>query len=83
MSLIRRGFGSQLYIYETGCDGTTSYVCSDCPRDIANRYFDTKDQLKEHILDHKQRGETIGLVGHPLTYQSYDELLDAVDADDF
>ena len=83
MSLIRFGDGSQLYIYSTSCDGTTSYVCCDCPRDYANRYFDTKDQLKEHILDHKQRGNTIGLVGHPLTYQSYDELLQSVDDDDF
>jgi hypothetical protein len=83
MSLIRRGRGSELYIYETGCDGTTSYVCSDCPRDYCNRHFDTKELLKEHIIDHKQRGNTIGLVGDSLSYQSYDELLKAVDEDQF
>jgi len=79
MAFIRFGHGSQLYIYPTGCAGETSYVCCDCPRDYANRHFDNKEQLKEHILDHKQLGHTIGLVGSAMTYQSYDELLQEVE----
>ena len=79
MAFIRFGYGSELYIYPTGCGEEVEYVCCDCPRDYANRYFDSKEQLKEHILDHKQRGNTIGLVGSAMTYQSYDELLEAVD----
>ncbi len=79
MAFIRFGHGSQLYIYPTGCAEDAAYVCCQCPRDYANRHFDNKEQLKEHILDHKQLGHTIGLVGHPLTYQSYEELLKEVD----
>lgn len=76
MALIRFGHGSQLYIYQDCSDG---FVCCDCPRDYANRYFENKEQLKEHILDHKQLGHTIGLVGSQMTYQSYAELLQEVD----
>lgn len=79
MSFIRFGFGSELYIYPTGQGKDTGYVCCDCPRDYANRYFYNKEQLKEHVLDHKQRGNTIGLVGSPSTYQSYDQLLAEID----
>jgi hypothetical protein len=78
MALIRFGFGSQLYIYG-GEDG--SYTCCDCPRQQATITLPDKEKIKEHILIHKQSGDTIGLVGHPLTYQSYDQLLDAVDND--
>ena len=80
MSLIRFGFGSMLYIYQ-GQNG--SYTCCDCPREQATIILPDKQKIKEHILVHKQAGDTIGLVGHPLTYQSYDELLEAVDKDDF
>ncbi len=83
MSLIRRGRGSDLYIYESGCEGTTSYVCCGCPRDYCNRFFDTKEDLKDHILEHKRLAHTIGLVGDTLSYQSYDQLLQAVDDDEF
>ena len=79
MAFIRFGHGSELYIYPTGNAERTIYVCCQCPRDFANRNFDNKKQLKEHILDHKQRGNTIGLVGSALTYQSYAELLGAID----
>jgi hypothetical protein len=79
MAFIRRGHGSELYIYPTGCGESTSYVCSQCPRDYANRYFDNKDQLKEHVLDHKLLGHTIGLVGSQMSYQSYAELLQEID----
>jgi hypothetical protein len=79
MAFIRFGTGSQLYIYPTGCKQDTGYVCCQCPRDYANRHFGNKEQIKEHILVHKDMGHTIGLVGHPLTYQSYDELLQEVD----
>ena len=79
MAFIRFGHGSQLYIYPTGCGKDTGYVCCQCPRDYANKNFDSKEQLKEHVLDHKQRGNTIGLVGSALTYQSYDELLREID----
>jgi len=79
MAFIRFGHGSELYIYPTSCGESTSYVCSQCPRDYANMYFDSKEQLKKHILDHKQRGNTIGLVGSQMTYQSYDELLKEID----
>jgi uncharacterized UBP type Zn finger protein len=83
MALIRRGHGSELYIYESGNDDHSIYVCCGCPRDYCNRNFDTKKDLKAHILDHKQLGHTIGLVGSTLGPQSYDELLEAVDNDDF
>jgi 2-polyprenyl-6-methoxyphenol hydroxylase-like FAD-dependent oxidoreductase len=79
MAFIRFGHGSQLYIYPSGFGKSRIYVCCQCPRDYANKNFDSKEQLKEHVLDHKQRGNTIGLVGSALTYQSYDELLGAID----
>jgi hypothetical protein len=43
--------------------------------------FDTKDQLKIHVLIHREAYDTIGLVGNLLTYQSYDELLEAIEGD--
>jgi hypothetical protein len=76
MALIRFGTGSQLYIFEN-CGG--SFTCCDCPRDYAEIILQDKEELKKHILVHKDMGHTIGLVGHPLTYQSYDELLQEVD----
>ena len=77
MALIRFGTGSQLYIYRTG----SSYVCCDCRRKQSNVTFDTKDQLKTHVLIHREAYDTIGLVGNLLTYQSYDELLEAIEGD--
>ena len=79
MALIRFGTGSELYIYPTG----KGYVCCDCIRNQASVSFDTKDELKAHILVHKEANDSIGLVGHTLTYQSYQELLEVVDGDDF
>ena len=80
MSLIRRGGGSQLYIYAT----STGFECCgcECISDLII-HLATKEELKKHILLHKESHHTIGLVGDPLTYQSYDELLNAVDGDDF
>jgi hypothetical protein len=74
MALIRFGSGSELYIYPT----STGYVCSQCIRAQANLTFDTKDELKAHILVHKESNDSIGLVGHTLTYQSYQELIDTL-----
>ena len=79
MALIRFGSGSELYIYPTA----TGYVCCDCIRKQSSVSFETKDQLKTHILVHKEANDTIGLVGNLLTFQSYEELLEAVDKDDF
>jgi hypothetical protein len=79
MALIRFGLGSDLYIYE----GDTGYVCCGCIRNEASISFETKDELKAHILLHKQANDSIGLAGERLTYQSYDQLLLAVDEDDF
>jgi hypothetical protein len=79
MALIRWGLGSQLYIYE----GDTGYVCCACIRKQHSVSFETKDQLKTHILVHKEANDTIGLAGNHLTFQSYEELLEAVDKDDF
>jgi hypothetical protein len=75
MALIRFGGGSQLYIYPT----SKGYVCCDCIREQASLSFENKEQLKAHILVHKEAHDTIGLVGNTLTHQSYDELLDDVD----
>jgi hypothetical protein len=75
MALIRFGAGSELYIYPTD----KGYVCCGCIRKQASVSFDTKDELKAHILKHKEANDTIGLVGNTLTHQSYDELLDDVD----
>ena len=75
MAFIRFGAGSELYIYPTG----TMYVCCNCVRNQASLSFDTRDQLKAHILVHKEANDTIGLVGNTLTYQSYEELLDEID----
>jgi len=83
MSLIRKGRGSELYIYESGNDESTIYVCAQCPRDYCNRNFDTKADLKNHVLKHKESNHSIGLVGDTLSYQSYDELLQAIDNDWF
>jgi hypothetical protein len=79
MALIRFGSGSELYIYPTG----KGYVCCGCIRNQASVSFDTKDQLKAHIVVHQEARDTIGLVGNTLTYQSYEELLEVVDRDDF
>jgi hypothetical protein len=79
MALIRFGHGSELYIYPTG----TGFVCCDCVRKQASVSFDTKDQLKAHILVHQQANDSIGLVGHALTYQSYKELIDTLDGDGY
>jgi hypothetical protein len=80
MSLIRSGLGSDLYIYE---DVKGGYTCCSCP--ITNGFVnvDTREQLKAHVLIHKDHGHSIGLVGNPTTYQSYDQLIQAIDADDF
>jgi hypothetical protein len=79
MALIRRSEGSQLYIYEDD-DG---YTCSDCPGNQAKTNLPDKERLKEHILWHKKLGHSIGLVGNTGDFQSYGELLQAVDEDDF
>jgi hypothetical protein len=76
MSLIRFGFGSELYIYE-GMNG--SYTCCACPIDDSILTLPNKAKIKEHILLHKDLGHSIGIAGNTLTYQSYDELLEAVD----
>jgi hypothetical protein len=80
MSLIRWGAGSELYIYE---GENKSYTCCTCPLKNETTTLPDKEKLKQHILRHKEVGHSIGLVGHPLTYQSYDQLLEAVDKDDF
>jgi hypothetical protein len=74
MALIRFGSGSELYIYPTD----KGYVCCGCIRNQASLSFDTKDELKAHILMHKESNDSIGLVGHTLTYQSYEELIDTL-----
>jgi hypothetical protein len=79
MALIRWGFGSQLYIYQSG----NIFVCCDCIRKQASVSFDTKDELKAHILVHQQANDSIGLVGNTLTYQSYKELIDELDGDGY
>lgn len=76
MALIRFGAGSELYIYPTDKGG---YVCCGCIRNQSSVSFDTKDEIKAHILVHKEANDTIGLVGNTLTHQSYDQLLDDVD----
>ncbi len=80
MALIRFGGGSQLYIYQNCGDG---YTCCQCPIDILDWNGETKDQLIAHILRHKQFNHSIGYVGDGMSYQSYDELLEAVERDDF
>jgi hypothetical protein len=80
MSLIRRSQGSELYIYE---DDRGGYTCSSCPGNQANTNLPDIEGLKDHILWHKQLGHSIGLVGNTGDFQSYDELLAAVDNDDF
>jgi hypothetical protein len=79
MALIRFGSGSELYIYPTD----KGYVCCGCIRNQASLSFDTKDELKAHILVHKEANDTIGLVGNSLTYQSYKELIDELDGDGY
>jgi hypothetical protein len=78
MALIRWGLGSQLYIYQSMDD---SYVCCACSLGI--RILPDKQMLKEHILIHKAAGHSIGEPGNRLSFQSYDQLLEAVDKDDF
>jgi hypothetical protein len=78
MALIRWGLGSELYIYQAMDD---SYVCCACSLGI--RILPDKEKLKEHILIHKAAGHTIGDAADRLSYQSYDQLLLAVDEDDF
>jgi hypothetical protein len=79
MALIRFGRGSELYIYQSG----DIYICCNCVRKQATLSFDTKEQLKAHILLHKEANDTVGLVGNELHFQSYDELLQAIDLDYF
>ena len=80
MALIRWGLGSQLYIFENCAN---EYTCCDCEINSATSNFPDKESLKQHILRHKQVGHAIGLVGNTGSFQSYDELLQAVDEDDF
>jgi hypothetical protein len=75
MALIRRSQGSELYIYESD----EGYTCSACPGNQANANLPDKERLKEHIVWHKNLGHSIGLVGNTGDFQSYDELLKAVD----
>jgi hypothetical protein len=78
MALIRWGLGSELYIYE-GDNGI--YTCCSCL--LEERILPDKKKLKEHILLHKQAGHSIGDAANHLSFQSYDQLLEAVDKDDF
>jgi hypothetical protein len=78
VALIRWGLGSELYIYE-GDNGI--YTCCACL--LEERILPDKEKLKEHILLHKQAGHSIGDASNPLSFQSYDQLLKAVDQDDF
>jgi hypothetical protein len=78
MALIRWGLGSELYIYE-GDSGI--YTCCACL--LGERTLPDKEKLKQHILLHKKAGHSIGDAANPLSYQSYDQLLLAVDEDDF
>jgi hypothetical protein len=78
MALIRWGLGSELYIYQAMDD---SYVCCACSLGI--RILPDKEKLKEHILIHKAANHSIGEPGNRLSFQSYDQLLEAVDKDDF
>ena len=82
MALIRWGHGSQLYIYESGNDEHLIYICCACDLGC-DRSFTTKQDLKLHILAHKDSGHTIGEAGNELTFQSYDQLLQAVEEDNF
>jgi hypothetical protein len=75
VALIRFGSGSELYIYPT----SLGFVCCGCRREQASLSFENKEQLKAHILVHKEANDTIGLVGNTLTYQSYEELIDEVE----
>jgi hypothetical protein len=75
MALIRRSQGSELYIYE----GDAGFTCSACPGNQSNTHLPDKETLKEHIGWHKNLGHAIGLVGNMGDFQSYDELLKAVD----
>jgi hypothetical protein len=78
MALIRWGLGSELYIYE-GDNGI--YTCCACL--LEERTLPDKEKLKGHIIKHKEAGHSIGEAGNHLSFQSYEQLLDAVDKDDF
>ena len=80
MALIRWSKGSELYIYE---DSDNQYTCCDCPLNAATSSLPDKDSLKRHILSHERIGHSIGLVGNTGDFQSYAELLAAVDNNDF
>jgi hypothetical protein len=80
MSLIRWGAGSQLYIYQSG---DQLYVCCGCYIKDKSQVFSSKQELKKHIIEHESAGHTIGEPGNEITYQSYKQLLQAVDQDDF
>jgi hypothetical protein len=82
MALIRWGRGSELYIYASGDDDQEIYICCACVLE-GQRSFNTKEDLKLHILVHEDHGHSIGETGNQLTFQNYDELLQAVDEDDF
>lgn len=76
MALIGWGSGSELYIYHTGA----VFICCSCSlTSNINTGFETKEELKAHILRHKEAHHGIGITGNPITYQSYDELLGDVD----
>ena len=78
MALIRWGLGSDLYIYESG---NGIYTCCACL--LGETTLQDKQKLKTHILLHKEAGHSIGDAANRLSYQSYDQLLLAVDQDDF
>jgi hypothetical protein len=60
-----------------------TYTCCACSLDIDAKALPDKEKLKEHILIHKAAGHSIGEPGNRLSFQSYDQLLLAVDEDDF
>ena len=78
MSLIRFGHGSQLYVY---ADVNGGYTCCGCELDIASVNVPTIDELKKHLLRHKDAHHGVGIAGDPMTYQSYDQLFEAIDKD--
>lgn len=80
MSLIRFGAGSQLYIY---ADVNGGYTCCGCALDIKIVNVPTIEELKEHLIRHKQAHHGVGIAGDLMTYQSYDQLFEAIDNDDF
>jgi hypothetical protein len=80
MALIRFGAGSQLYVYE---DVNGGYTCCGCELDQAIVNLPSIPELKEHLVRHKEAHHGVGIAGNPMTYQSYEELFEAIDNDDF